>query len=168
MGLPGVVAVTTAALLLAFGGASSGQTAAPGRPAPPENKDCLECHDTILDAKTLKPDVKEAHRRHLESMMTEFGGRQRVCTTCHEAFVRGRPAGIDGAPVMDYFHPTTSNQPTEYWRLRVRKLEVPDAPPSLPLITPADPQIFKPTLRRLVCVECHSPRLKTLYPGRDR
>jgi nitrate reductase cytochrome c-type subunit len=154
------------AALTGFGGTSSGQ------PRMPEgeqvNRECLKCHDTLLDAKTLNPEIKEAHRRHLESTKTEFGGRQRVCLTCHEAFRKGKIAEIEGAPVKGYFHPATSNQPTEYWRLRVRKLEVPDTPAALPPLSPEDPQIFKPTLRRLVCLECHSRKLKVFYPAESR
>lgn len=158
----GVAATIVVIVLAGLGGASS-QPSVP--PAPAENKKCLECHDTLLDARTLKPEVKEAHRRHLESTIKEFGGRQRVCTTCHEAFVKGKVEGIEGATVSGFFHPSTSNQPTEYWRLRVRKLEVPDTPAVLPPLAPEDPQIFKPTLRRMVCLECHSRKLKVFYPA---
>jgi nitrate reductase cytochrome c-type subunit len=157
-----VAALVLVGVVTAFGSASSDQPEF--RAAEQENQKCLKCHKTILDAQTLRPDVREAHRRHLESTIKEFGGRQRVCTTCHEAFVKGKVEGIEGAPVKGFFHPSTSNQPTKYWRLRVRKLEVPDTPAALPPIMPEDPQIFKPTLKRMVCLECHSRKLKVFYP----
>jgi nitrate reductase cytochrome c-type subunit len=145
--------MVAAVLAVALAG-SGGPTAAQPRSfeAERENENCLVCHDTLLEARTLNPGIKEAHRRHLTSTMTEFGGRQRVCTTCHEAF---SPSS----------HPPTANQPTAYWRLRVRKRDVPGMPASLPLLAPEDPQTFKPTLERLVCIECHSRKLKTFYPA---
>lgn len=151
------------AMLIGLGGTSSGEPRM--SPAEQENPKCIKCHDTLLTGRTLNPEIKEVHRRHVESTKTEFGGRQRACLTCHEAFLRGKVADLEGAPVKGYFHPTTSNQPVEYWRLRVRKLEVPETPAALPLLAPEDPQIFKPTLRRLVCLECHSRRLKVFYPA---
>lgn len=161
--IAGVAAALVAGAMLASAGRSSGQPRLPD--AEQANRDCVKCHDTLLSGASLNPEIKEAHRRHVESTKTEFGGRQRLCTTCHETFIKGKVPGIEGAPVKGYFHPTTSNQPTEYWRLRVRKLEEPDIPAALPLLTPADPQIFKPTLRRMVCLECHSRKLKVFYPA---
>lgn len=123
------------------------------------NKECLACHDALLEARTLKPAVKEAHRRHLESQRTEYGGRQRLCTTCHESF-RFAPEGL--------VHPATANEPTRYWRLRINKTEVPGTPSVLPLVAPREPYTFKPTLERLVCVDCHGPdtQIKAFYPAR--
>jgi hypothetical protein len=162
----GAVAAVVVAVVIGLGGTSSSEPRM--SPAEQENPKCIKCHDTLLNGRTLNPEIKEVHRRHVESTKTEFGGRQRACLTCHEAFLRGKVAAIEGAPVKGYFHPTTSNQPVEYWRLRVRKLEVPETPAALPPLAPEDPQIFKPTLRRLVCLECHSRKLKVFYPADSR
>ena len=79
--------------LVAFTGAYWFQRGPDEGPPPPagwgrpENASCIMCHRSLLEEKVDgKPELAGFHRRHLESEMAEYEGRQQVCVECHAAW----------------------------------------------------------------------------------
>jgi hypothetical protein len=133
-----------------------------GLKSPIPNEICLECHDYILEWNTGKEDILQPHRLHLESKRTEYDGRQKMCVTCHEAWVPADPGWMDSG----VYHPDVVMDPKTFWRRNIQRKEIATGTPYLlDAFHPEKPYTFKPLLERLVCVDCHGPdsKVKTFY-----
>lgn len=125
-----------------------------------KNDICLGCHANILKWKTGKKGVIQPHRLHLESKNKAYNGRQKLCVTCHEAWVPESP-GWMGSGIH---HPETAMKPDGVWKKYIVRKDT-HGMPFLEAVQPADPYTFKPLLKRLVCVDCHGPdsKVKVFY-----
>ncbi len=131
------------------------------------NKLCLTCHGYIMDVKTARKDIPNLHRRHLESRNVAYQGRNRDCLTCHEMWTPAKDAREkDGWFVMaDVYHPNTARSPAGVWKKLIVRTGVTPNFTTVEALRQSDPDLFKPVLKRLVCVECHGPdsKIKTFY-----
>lgn len=132
-----------------------------------ENRTCLRCHGDILDVATRSEKVANPHRVHLLSKDIAYKGDNRDCLTCHEMITPTAKAGVT-APKKegwrtegDFYHPNSTRPEAGVWKKLVVR---PDRIPNLRTLTslqPLEPHPFKPSLKRLVCIECHGPDSKT-------
>jgi len=132
--------------------------------APIDNKVCLECHDykEMLQGETgRRKGILQPHRIHLESKKTEYNGRQKMCVTCHEAWVPAEPGWMDSG----VHHPDAVMDPSAVWMRSIQRKDITTGLAYLDAVHPENPYTFKPLLQRLVCKECHGPdsRIKTFY-----
>lgn len=127
-----------------------------------ENEICLECHSKIFDWKTKRKDILELHTRHVKSKRTEYGGMNKKCVTCHEAWALTDEPGWTDSPV---YHPDTAMRPAGFWKKHIQKKDI---TPGLFYTGAAHhekPYYLKPLLDRLVCLDCHGTdsKVKVLY-----
>lgn len=131
------------------------------------NQICLGCHGYILEAKSARGDIVNLHRRHLESKKTAYEGKNRDCLTCHEMWTPTKNASEkEGWFVMaDVYHPNSARSPDGVWKKLIVRAGVTPNFTTVEALRPAEPYIYKPTLKQLVCVECHGPdsKIKTFY-----
>lgn len=133
-----------------------------------KNAICLDCHGDILEVKTKRKNVPNVHRLHLDSKKVAYEGKNRDCLTCHELVqpVDGKAKKKEGWFAKgDVYHPNWMQQPKGVWKkLIVRGGEDVDPVP-VNTLRPESPYLYKPSLKRLVCQECHGPdsRIKTFY-----
>jgi cytochrome c553 len=133
-----------------------------------KNQICLDCHKEILTVKSARKNIPNLHQLHLASKKTAYEGKNRDCVTCHETVVPSetRARKKEGWFVKgDVYHPNVMLNPAGVWKkLVVRGGEGTQYVP-VNAMRQADPHIFKPTLKNLVCVECHGPnsKIKTFY-----
>lgn len=131
------------------------------------NEDCLDCHGEILDVKTARPNLMNPHVLHLDSKKIAYEGDNRLCVTCHEmiTLADGKAPPKEGwFSEGDIYHPNVGRFPGGYWKKTIVRTRAAVQPP-FEALRPSEPHLFKPTLKRLVCVECHGPdsKIKTLY-----
>lgn len=131
------------------------------------NQICLNCHGYILETQTARPDIVNLHRRHLESKKTAYAGKNRDCLSCHEMWTRAENASKkEGWFVMaDVYHPNTARSPAGVWKKLIVRADVTPNFTTVEALRPVEPYTYKPTLKRLVCVECHGAdsKIKTFY-----
>lgn len=138
-----------------------------------KNGRCLECHDEILIKQTPRgKETPNLHVLHLQSKKTAYKGSNRDCLTCHEMISpQDKKASKKEGWFFkgDVYHPNVLLAPEAYWKKLIVKPKVDASYASIDALRPLEPYPYKPTLKRLVCVECHGPdsRIKTLYgaPG---
>jgi TorA maturation chaperone TorD len=161
-----IVMIITAIAIAVSGMNTSGWAEEEKSKAQIKNEVCLACHSYILDWKTKRKDIAQPHRRHLESKNVAYGGKQKLCVTCHEAWVPADP-GWMGSGV---YHPDTAMKPDGVWKKYIQRKDTHGNPPYLEAVHPEDPYTFKPLLKRLVCRECHGPdsKIKVLYGLSER
>ncbi|MCX7148236.1 MAG: hypothetical protein NTY05_02320 [Rhodocyclales bacterium] len=133
-----------------------------------KNQICIDCHKDILKVKTARKNIPNLHQLHLTSNKTAYEGKNRDCVTCHEMVVPSEPKAKkkEGWFVKgDVYHPNVMQNPLDVWhKLVVRGGEGTQYIP-VNAMRQADPHLFKPTLKDLVCVQCHGPdsKIKTFY-----
>ncbi|OGI50532.1 MAG: hypothetical protein A3E57_09290 [Candidatus Muproteobacteria bacterium RIFCSPHIGHO2_12_FULL_60_33] len=132
-----------------------------------KNQLCLACHGYIMDVKTARKDIPNLHRRHLESKKVAYQGKNRDCLTCHEMWTPATDAREkEGWFVMaDVYHPNTARSPAGVWKKLIVRADVEPNYATVEALRTADPYTYNPTLKRLVCIECHGPdsKIKTFY-----
>lgn len=133
-----------------------------------KNELCLDCHKEIMEVKTARKNVPNLHRLHLESKKIAYEGKNRDCLTCHEMIQPSEQKAKkkEGWFVKgDVYHPNILLAPESYWKKIVVRPDQSGSHLHIEALRPADPYIFKPTLKRLVCLECHSSgsKIKTFY-----
>lgn len=133
------------------------------------NQVCLSCHQGVLDEKTKRKDIVNAHRLHVDSKRVEFGGANRDCLTCHQMVSTvepNAPAKEGGFVAGNVYHPSWMLSPGDVWKKQITRAggeasgrAGPDA------LRQTDPHPYKPTLKQLVCEGCHGPNspIKTFY-----
>jgi len=133
-----------------------------------KNELCLDCHREILTVKTARKNIPNLHQLHLASKKIAYEGKNRDCLTCHEMVVPSETKARkkEGWFVKgDVYHPNVLQNPSGVWhKLVVRGGEGTQYVP-VDAMRQADPHIYKPTLKDLVCAECHGPdsKIKTFY-----
>lgn len=133
-----------------------------------KNELCLDCHKEIMEVKTARKNVPNLHRLHLESKKIAYEGKNRDCLTCHEMVAPSETKAKKKEGWFakgDVYHPNVLLAPEGYWKKTVVRSGVDAQYVQVEALRPADPYIFKPTLRRLVCQECHGQdsKIKTFY-----
>ena len=133
-----------------------------------KNQLCLDCHKDILAVKTRRNSTPNPHRLHLEAKKIAYEGKNRDCLTCHEMVVPSETKAKkkEGWFVKgDVYHPNVMLAPEAYWEKTVVRSGVDAQYVQVEALRPANPYIFKPTLKRLVCQECHGQdsKIKTFY-----
>ncbi len=133
-----------------------------------KNQICLDCHKEILAVATGRKNVPNAHRLHLESKKTAYEGKNRDCLTCHEMVVPSETKAKkkEGWFVKgDVYHPNVMQNPAAVWKKLVVRGGEGTQYIQVDALRQADPHPFKPTLKNLVCAECHGPdsKIKTFY-----
>lgn len=131
-------------------------------------KNCMRCHDDIMDVKTARKNVLNLHRLHLTSKKTAYKGDNRDCLTCHEMIA---PATKDIQKMEGWFvegkvyHPNVLLAPAGYWKKLIVRPGGDMNTTRVEALRTAEPYPYKPTLKRLVCAECHGPdsKIKTFY-----
>jgi len=133
-----------------------------------KNALCLDCHKEILEVKTSRKNVSNAHNLHLNSKKVAYEGKNRDCLTCHEMVIPSETKAKkkEGWFVKgDVYHNNVLQNPRSQWKKQVVRAE--DGVQYLPVETlrQTEPHPYKPTLKRLVCAECHGPdsKIKTFY-----
>ena len=131
------------------------------------NETCLNCHAEILDVKSARPEVSNLHVRHLQSKKIAYKGENRNCLNCHEMWTVAKSApDKEGWFVMaDVYHPNYARSPAGVWKKLIARPGVPPAYGTVDALRTFEPYTYKPTLKRLVCAECHGAdsKIKTLY-----
>jgi hypothetical protein len=131
------------------------------------NETCLVCHSAILEVSTGRDDVPQLHKRHLESKQMAYRGLQRRCTTCHESWTTAKEEEKKHGyfEMGGVFHPLTAHEPKEVWNKLIQRPNTHGNPVLLEAVRPEEPYTFKPSLKRLVCLDCHGPdsKIKVLY-----
>lgn len=133
-----------------------------------KNENCLDCHKDILQVKSARADIANLHVRHLQSKKTAYKGGNRDCLACHEmvAPVEGRARKKEGWFAKGgVYHPNVLLAPADLWRKTIVRPDVQPTYGSVEALRTSDPYTFKPTLKRLVCTECHGSdsKIKTFY-----
>jgi len=132
-----------------------------------KNEICLGCHGNILEVKSARPDISNLHVRHLQSKMTAYRGENRACLTCHEMWTPTKNArDKEGWFVMaDVYHPNPAHSPAGVWKKVIVRPDVQPIYGTVEALRTSNPYTYKPTLKRLVCVECHGQdsKIKTFY-----
>lgn len=132
-----------------------------------KNQLCLACHGYIMDVKTARKDIPNLHRLHLGSKKTAYEGKNRDCLTCHEMWTRAENATEkEGWFLMaDVYHPNSAHSPADVWKKLIVRPGADMKTTRVEALRTAEPYPFKPTLKRLVCAECHGPdsKIKTFY-----
>jgi cytochrome c553 len=133
-----------------------------------KNEGCLDCHKDILEAKSARPDVANLHVRHLDSKKIAYKGENRDCLACHEMVtpVDGKARKKEGWFAKgDVYHPNVLLAPGGLWKKTITRPAVKLDYASVEALRTSEPYIYKPTLKRLVCAECHGSdsKIKTLY-----
>ncbi len=133
-----------------------------------KNALCLACHGYIMDVKTARKNVPNLHRLHLESKKTAYQGENRACLTCHEMHAPSeeKERKQEGWFVMaDVYHPNALLAPAGFWKKLIVRPGEGAQYTRVEALRPADPHPYKPTLKRLVCAQCHGPdsKIKTFY-----
>jgi len=132
-----------------------------------KNLICLDCHKDILSVKSTRKNVPNLHRLHLESKKTAYKGENRDCLVCHESIVASKtkaPQKEGWFVKGDVYHPNVMRYQPAWKAMVVRSSD--GAPRnSSETLRAADPSNYKPTLKRLVCLECHGPdsKIKTMF-----
>ncbi|MBI4753932.1 MAG: hypothetical protein HY778_00595 [Betaproteobacteria bacterium] len=137
-----------------------------------KNEVCMDCHAEILDVKAARKaagkDIPNLHRLHLDSKKVAYEGKNRDCLTCHEMIVpvEGKAPRKEGWFAKgDVYHPNWLQEPKGVWKkLIVRAGEGGDFV-RVDAVRPMEPHLYKPSLKRLVCAECHGSdsKIKTFY-----
>lgn len=133
-----------------------------------KNENCLDCHKDIVSVQSARPDVANLHLRHLQSKKVAYKGENRDCLACHEmvAPVEGRASKKEGWFAKGgVYHPNVMLAPGDAWRKTIVRLHVTPDQGIVGALRTSEPYIYKPTLKRLVCVECHGPdsKIKVFY-----
>ena len=133
-----------------------------------KNAVCLDCHGDIMEVKTVRKDIPNLHRLHLESKKVAYEGKNRDCLTCHEMIAPSETKARkkEGWFVKgDVYHPNSMQNPQGVWKKLIVRAGGGTSYAHLDALQQAEPHPFKPTLKRLVCTECHGPdsKVKTFY-----
>lgn len=133
-----------------------------------KNARCLECHDEILIKKTPRGVNPNPHVLHLQSKKTAYKGANRDCLTCHEMVmpVDEKARKKEGWFFKDnVYHPNVLLTPNAVWKKLIVRPTLTTSYASVDALRTAEPYLYKPTLKRLVCVECHGSdsQVKTFY-----
>lgn len=135
-----------------------------------KNEACLDCHKDIMDVKTKRRDIPNLHRLHLESKKTAYKGDNRDCLACHEMILPSEQKAKkkEGWFVKgDVYHPNVMLAPEGVWKKLIVRTGVGVEPnyATVEALRTADPYTYSPTLKRLVCTECHGSdsKIKTFY-----
>lgn len=133
-----------------------------------KNETCLDCHKEILAVKSARPDISNLHVLHLQSKKTAYKGDNRDCLSCHEmvASSESKARKKEGWFAKgDVYHPNVMLAPEGVWKKLIVRPGVQPTYGTVEALRTADPYTFKPTLKRLVCVECHGQdsKIKTFY-----
>ena len=129
---------------------------------------CLDCHKDILAVKTGRNSTPNPHRLHLDSKKIAYEGKNRDCLTCHEMVVPSETKAKkkEGWFVKgDVYHPNVLRYPPGVWQKQVVRGGEGKQYIQVDVLRQEEPHLYKPTLKRLVCVECHGPdsKIKTFY-----
>jgi nitrate reductase cytochrome c-type subunit len=132
-----------------------------------KNLICMDCHKDILSVRSTRKNVPNLHQLHLASKKIAYKGENRDCLVCHESVARSATKGEKKENWFnkgDVFHPNVMRYETAWKRVVVRPAGDEPRNPADTLQL-ADPYIYKLSLKRLVCLECHGPdsKVKTLF-----
>lgn len=133
-----------------------------------KNQICLDCHKEILTVKTARKNIPNLHQLHLASNKTAYEGKNRDCLTCHQMVTSSETKAKkkEGWFVKgDVYHPNVMLNPAGVWKKLVVRGGEGTQYLQVNAMHQADPHPFKPTLKNLVCVECHGQdsKIKTFY-----
>lgn len=133
-----------------------------------KNQICMDCHKDIMAVKTGRKNVPNLHRLHLESKKTAYKGENRDCLVCHETISVSKTKAPDREGWFakgDVYHPNVMRYQSGVWKkLIVRSEEAAQHSP-VGTLQPPEIDIYKTSLKRLVCMECHGPdsKIKTFF-----
>lgn len=132
-----------------------------------KNQICMDCHKDIMAVKSSRKNVPNLHQLHLASTKTAYKGDNRDCLVCHESVSVSKPdaPGKEGWFAKGgVFHPNVMRYQPAWKKVVVRSDVDPQRQPG-DTLRPAEPDFYKPTLKRLVCLECHGPesKIKTFF-----
>lgn len=133
-----------------------------------KNMLCLDCHKEIMAVKTGRKTVSNPHVLHLNSKKIAYEGKNRDCLTCHEMVTPSatKAKKKEGWFVKgDVYHPNVMRYPPDVWKKAIVRGGEGRQYFPIEVLRQTDPHPFKPTLKDLVCVECHGPdsKIKTFY-----
>ena len=133
-----------------------------------KNEVCLDCHGDILDVKTGRKKIPNLHRLHLESKKTAYEGKNADCLTCHEMVTPSETKAKKREGWFakgDVYHPNWMQAPRDLWKKQIVRGGEGTQYAHVNALRPLEPYPYKPSLKRLVCVECHGPdsKIKTFY-----
>jgi cytochrome c551/c552 len=133
-----------------------------------QNQSCLGCHEYILEMKTpRRADVPNLHLVHLESKNMAYQGSNRGCVTCHEMMTPTDKRSKKEGWILrgNVYHPDSTRDPKGVWRKLIVAPGISPKRAYVDALQPAGPYIYKPTLKRLVCLDCHGPdsKIKVIY-----
>lgn len=133
-----------------------------------KNEVCLDCHKEIMEVKTARKNIPNLHRLHLDSKKIAYEGKNRDCLTCHEMIVPSETKAKkkEGWFVKgDVYHPNVMQTPRDIWKKLVVRSGEGKQYTHVGALRQAEPHPYKPTLKHLVCAECHGPdsKIKTFY-----
>lgn len=133
-----------------------------------KNELCLDCHKEILEVKTGRKNVPNPHSLHLNSKKIAYEGKNRDCLVCHEMVTPSETKAKkrEGWFVKgDVYHPNALQNPPGVWKKMIVRGGEGTQYTHLDSLRQAEPHPYKPTLKRLVCTECHGPdsKIKTFY-----
>lgn len=133
-----------------------------------KNDLCLDCHKEIMTVKTKRKNIPNLHQLHLASKKIAYEGKNRDCLTCHEMITASETKAKkkEGWFVKgDVYHPNVLQNPAGVWKKLVVRSGEGTHYVQVDALHQANPHPFKPTLKNLVCAECHGPdsKIKTFY-----
>ena len=135
-----------------------------------KNLICMDCHKEIMQVTTANKKIPNLHRLHLESKKIAYKGENRDCLVCHEmmSVSETKAPRKEGWFVKgDVYHLNTMRDlpGSNLWKKQIVRSGNGTESSVVGTLRPEDPYIYKPTLKRLVCVECHGPdsKIKTFY-----
>lgn len=137
-----------------------------------KNQLCLDCHKDIMEVKTGRKNIPNPHRLHLDSKKIAYEGKNRDCLVCHEMVTSSETKAKkkEGWFVKgDVYHPNVLQNPRDVWKKLVVRSGEGTQYVQVEALRQTEPHTYKPTLKRLVCTECHGPdsKIRTFYgaPG---
>lgn len=133
-----------------------------------KNENCLDCHKDVLEVKSARPEVANLHVRHLQSKKTAYKGENRDCLACHEMInpVEGKTPKKEGWFAKGgVYHPNVLLAPGGVWKKLITRPAAKPEYGTVEALRTSNPYLYKPTLKRLVCAECHGSdsKIKTFY-----
>jgi hypothetical protein len=129
-----------------------------------KNLVCLDCHKDIMKVQSSRKNVPNLHQLHLASTKVAYKGNNRDCLFCHEMVVVAKPdsPAKEGWFFKGSYHPNVMRY-ERAWKSAIVRTGGEHQPAET--LRAAEPNIYKLSLKRLVCLECHGPdsKIKTLF-----
>lgn len=133
-----------------------------------KNANCLDCHAEIMGLKSARKGIPNLHSLHLASKKIAYEGKNRDCLSCHETV---SPSDTKAKKKEgwfakgDVYHPNVMQKPAGVWKKLVVRGGEGTQYSHLDALRQSEPHLYKPSLKQLVCAQCHGPdsKIKTFY-----